>query len=63
MPDDASFASAIPRCLEALNRFLNCPELLVAGDLLDQATAVGFVDGEVLNDVQEVLGSEQSLDQ
>ena len=63
MPDDSAFAFAISWCSESLNGLLDCPELLVAGDLLDRATAFGFVEREVLNDVQEVLRFQQSLDQ
>ena len=63
VPDDAALVLALAWCLETLNGLLDCPELLVAGDLLDRASALGFVDGEVLDDVQEVLGCQQSLDQ
>ena len=63
MPDDPAFVLALSRCSEAFNGLLDCPELLVAGDLLDRATAVGFVEREVLNDVQEGGRVQQSLDQ
>ena len=63
MPDDPAFALAVSWCPEAFNGLLDCPELLVTGDLLDRATAVGFVEREVLDDVQEGLRVQQSLDQ
>ena len=63
MPDDPAFALSVSWCSEAFNGLLNRPELLVAGDFLDRATAVGFVEREVLNDVQEGFRVQQSLDQ
>ena len=63
MPDDAAFALAISWCPESLNGLLDCPELLVTGNFLDRATAIGFVEREVLNDVQEGFRVQQSLDQ
>ena len=51
MPYDSTFALTISRCLESLNALLDCPELLVAGDLLNSATFISLKDREVLNNV------------
>ena len=44
-----------------LNHLLECPEV-GSGRSFDQAFAIEFVDSEVLDDIQEILGREQSLD-
>ncbi len=60
MPDNPGFVFSGFTGFKSLNDFIDRPKLLIAGDFLNQLTFYRFKEDKVLDNIQEILMTEQA---